>query len=101
MTIATAVVATASRIHQRKAGNVASRNAVVSRSTIMTSTKSIVIQSLSNLKRDSSDSAMRISREISAAASRPAQQSQPQAVEHDPDEQKDGHAHEAGFGRDH
>ena len=67
MTIATAVAAAASRIHQRKAGNIASRNAVVSRSTIMTSTKSIVIQSLSNLKRDSSVSATRISREISAA----------------------------------
>jgi hypothetical protein len=30
-----------------------------------------------------------------------ALQSQPQAVEHDPDEQEDGHAHEADFGREH
>jgi hypothetical protein len=55
MAIATPVAAAASRIHQRNAGKVASRNAVVSRSTIMTSTKSIVVQNLSNLKRDSSD----------------------------------------------
>ena len=39
----------------------------MSRSTIITSTKSIVIQSLSNLKRDSSVSTMRIPSEIIAA----------------------------------
>ena len=32
---------------------------------------------------------------------RPAQQDQPKAVEHDPDESEDGHAHGGGLGRDH
>ena len=65
-TTATTVAAAAEAIHHRNEGNTASRNAVVSRSMIITSTKSTVIQSLSNLKRDSSVSASKYLRARSA-----------------------------------
>ena len=101
MTIATAVAAAASRIHQRKAGNIASRNAVVSRSTIITSTKSIVIQSLSNLKRDSSVSATRISSEISAATVGLRSKASHRQLSMIQTSRKTAMPDEADFGRDH
>src|SRR5450631_704509 len=61
------VTAAASAIHPRSDGKAASRNAEVSRSMIIRSTKSTVIQSLSNLNRDSSVSATTNSSDSRAA----------------------------------
>ena len=57
----------ASPIHPRSEGKAASRKADVSRSTIIRSTKSTVIQSLSYLNRESSVSTTTSSSDISAA----------------------------------
>src|ERR1035437_1608493 len=96
-----AVPVAASAIHPRSEGKAVSRNADVSWSMIIRSTKSTVIQSLSNLNRESSVSATTNSIDIRAATTGRRNRPRPEEIEHGPDQQECGLGDQIGLGRGH